>query len=645
MARSRIISILVSGVVFAFLALVIARGMSAFEERAFSAGRALLVAGAEHAELELRGGGRDLPEIAGDFASDTDLAAQVKSLGQLMARAPAGSPLATRLKPKMSQLAKKLNERITEIRTEERKDEPSAFDAITVTDAAGTVLVTDSPNFRTGMVLKQVDSEEEDAKPSEGEEAASPSSPTEVPATDALVRAAEAGPTATTLIVGTAEKRDVLWTGAAPIQVRNKFYGTVLVERRMKSLPQPSGVNAMLVIDGQVQMGQAPAGYTPGGQPEAEPFLLVRKNAPSLVPVLGSVPIAPMFTSERGVGVWAMAFSVSPDTPNAVGFVLTDVTPLFSDLGGFQLMTFLLALIAWLVHVTMIVTSGRQVMAGIAYITDFLGRVHQGTAAESRINERKMPSGLHRLVRLINKTLERSGSNVAPIAGAPSIDEVLSAQNTPGTDEIDFTAIDNSGNLSDRTEEAESPAEPAHDDLSAVDDFDPFNATGEIQIRSSADQELLGAEGPPPVDELSADVVGGTVPPEPTEVEPEAISDATADAMPLEEHFAEPELAPNAPVGSAVADLFSKTNGASDPSPAAGAPADPLEAHYREVFDQFVSARASCGESTAELTFEKFSTKLDRSREAVMNKHGCSEVKFSVYVKNGKAALKATPGR
>ncbi|MEO1483840.1 MAG: MXAN_5187 C-terminal domain-containing protein [Myxococcota bacterium] len=639
-----------SGVVFAFLALVVARGISAFEERAFSAGRALLVAGAEHAELELRGGGRDLPTVASRFAADGDIAAQVRSLGQLMSRAPAGSAIATRLKPRMSQLAKKLNERITEMRTAPAPDSPAPFDAITVTDASGTVLVTDSPNFRTGMSLKRPEASEE------GEEIAPSATPAPavLAGTDALLRGAESGPVSATLIVGKEQKRDVLWTGAAPVSVRNKFYGIVVVERRLKALPQPSGVNAMLVIDDQVQMGRAPDGYTPGAPTEKEPFLLVRKTASSLVPVLGDVPIAPMFTSERGVGVWAMAFSVSPETPNAVGFVLTDVTPLFSDLGGFQLMTCLLALIAWLVHVTMIVTSGRQVMGGLSYISDFLGKLHQGTATESRINERKIPSSLHRLARLINKTLERSGTHVAPIAGAPSLDEVLKAQDTPNTDEIDFTAIDNSGNLGE-TEEA---AEPAHDDLSAVDDFDPFNATGEIQVRSSGDHDLLGEAGAVlpdavPSEEMAADVVGGAVPPEPAELEmvdDEDVSDATADAMPIEES-AEPPQPLRA--GSAVADLFSKTNGSAETADSAiledservGSTLDPLEAHYREVFEQFVSARESCGESTAELTFEKFSTKLDKSREAVMSKHNCAEVKFSVYVKNGKAALKATPAR
>lgn len=73
--------------------------------------------------------------------------------------------------------------------------------------------------------------------------------------------------------------------------------------------------------------------------------------------------------------------------------------------------------------------------------------------------------------------------------------------------------------------------------------------------------------------------------------------------------------------------------------------ADPGEAHFRQVFNEFVRTRGTCGESTAELTFEKFKAKLVKSRDAVIAKHKCSDVKFQVYVKNGKAALKALPAR
>lgn len=67
------------------------------------------------------------------------------------------------------------------------------------------------------------------------------------------------------------------------------------------------------------------------------------------------------------------------------------------------------------------------------------------------------------------------------------------------------------------------------------------------------------------------------------------------------------------------------------------------EAAFQRVFDDFLTLKKKCGESTANLTFDKFTSKLKKNRQALMSKHGCKEVKFQVYIKDGRAALKATP--
>lgn len=75
----------------------------------------------------------------------------------------------------------------------------------------------------------------------------------------------------------------------------------------------------------------------------------------------------------------------------------------------------------------------------------------------------------------------------------------------------------------------------------------------------------------------------------------------------------------------------------SEPS---GGSADP---YFKSVFDQFVALKKSCGEPTTGLTYGKFAEKLVKNRDDLMAKTGCKEVRFTVYVKDGKAALKATP--
>jgi hypothetical protein len=79
---------------------------------------------------------------------------------------------------------------------------------------------------------------------------------------------------------------------------------------------------------------------------------------------------------------------------------------------------------------------------------------------------------------------------------------------------------------------------------------------------------------------------------------------------------------------------------------AAGRQADTDDGpQYRAIFDEFVALKRRCGESVDNLTFERFLTKLRTNRDALIAKHGCRTVKFQVYVKDGKAALKASPVR
>jgi len=69
----------------------------------------------------------------------------------------------------------------------------------------------------------------------------------------------------------------------------------------------------------------------------------------------------------------------------------------------------------------------------------------------------------------------------------------------------------------------------------------------------------------------------------------------------------------------------------------------PVDPYFKQVYDQFLAVKKSCNEPTAGLTYQKFAEKLVRNRDDLIAKTGCREVRFTVYVKDGKAALKATP--
>jgi hypothetical protein len=74
-------------------------------------------------------------------------------------------------------------------------------------------------------------------------------------------------------------------------------------------------------------------------------------------------------------------------------------------------------------------------------------------------------------------------------------------------------------------------------------------------------------------------------------------------------------------------------------------PVAPDEVHFQDVFHEFLAVRERCGESGDGLTFEKFAGKLRKNRDQLVQKYGCRTVRFQVYVKDGRAALKATPVR
>lgn len=76
---------------------------------------------------------------------------------------------------------------------------------------------------------------------------------------------------------------------------------------------------------------------------------------------------------------------------------------------------------------------------------------------------------------------------------------------------------------------------------------------------------------------------------------------------------------------------------------APAAAANDEERHFQEVFRDFVATREKCREPADGLTFDKFKAKLLKNKEQLVAKYQCRTVRFQVYVKDGKAALKATP--
>jgi hypothetical protein len=85
------------------------------------------------------------------------------------------------------------------------------------------------------------------------------------------------------------------------------------------------------------------------------------------------------------------------------------------------------------------------------------------------------------------------------------------------------------------------------------------------------------------------------------------------------------------------------------PEESAGPPATGAEAARPAagdaLFEEYVTARKSCGEDVKGLTPQRLSGILAEQRTAIQRRFGCKEVRFRVVVEKGRTKLKATPVR
>jgi len=65
--------------------------------------------------------------------------------------------------------------------------------------------------------------------------------------------------------------------------------------------------------------------------------------------------------------------------------------------------------------------------------------------------------------------------------------------------------------------------------------------------------------------------------------------------------------------------------------------------YFKSLYEDFLATKRKCGESTDKITLERFINRLARNKQALVERYGCRTVRFQVYVKEGHAALKATP--
>jgi hypothetical protein len=137
------------------------------------------------------------------------------------------------------------------------------------------------------------------------------------------------------------------------------------------------------------------------------------------------------------------------------------------------------------------------------------------------------------------------------------------------------------------------------------------------------------ASPPPPSDGGMAEPLDAPMPPPPP-------LDLDAPPPPDVPPGREPTVAQ--PYPQELIDATRSPDAIPEPPPPEPEMVDEIEAHHQEVYKNFLATRQQCGEPTEGLSYEKFKPKL-LTLEA---KHPGKKVRFTVYVKDGKAALKAS---
>lgn len=80
------------------------------------------------------------------------------------------------------------------------------------------------------------------------------------------------------------------------------------------------------------------------------------------------------------------------------------------------------------------------------------------------------------------------------------------------------------------------------------------------------------------------------------------------------------------------------------PRPRRQSPEERQEAAFREVYDEYVTTRRSCGQA-GDLSFEAVRDVLSKQVATIKSRYACADVKLRVTVEDGKAKVKAVPQR
>jgi hypothetical protein len=395
----------------------------------------------------------------------------------------------------------------------------------------------------------------------------------------------------------------------------------------------------------------------------------------------------PLLVGEAPPQWLGRAFPVVENWPSLRVAVGVPYAPLFDPLADLQFMLVILTFACFLLAIIWAFLIYRAVQTPLERITRHLSGVTQGSA-EGILPENAVSGPYLRLAKLINMVLDKRGPVAAAPVAIPRAGVVGSVPLT-GTGDLGVPGrLRSNPGVASPPPPPPAPPPPPPPSVSTAPTLEPGKEPA-TAAGSSLGDDLFGppdpadtappppvtlytAPPPPPMPPPTLAIPPAVVTPPPPPPPPVSLPPppppppAFMAAPPPPPAPPPPVLAappPPPPVSGSLPPALAAVLPTPSPAGDGGAtvmvsvpqelllksaqavPQNEEEAHFRDVYGQFVKTRDQCGEQADDLTYEKFVTKLQKNKQQLVEKYGCKTVRFQVYVKAGKAALKAVPVR
>ncbi len=399
---------------------------------------------------------------------------------------------------------------------------------------------------------------------------------------------------------------------ASPVVDRDHYAGVIVVGQEVttelaESLKKELGLDVAFLLRGRVLastsalpiLDELPIAVTPAHTaPDAAPFA-VRGY---------SVAIGP-FPGEAGEDAHFALFSPRRDVATLPGLVtqLAGSDPSALPLHALGLVG-ASGLVLLMFGLLLVSLAGSRPLARLARETQALSRGEM-----TRVPENAYSGSLRTIARSVNFTVERIGGRVRAEQRAA---EAIAAPVPIAAPRVEAAMA---------PLRAESPTTPlraasfaAQDLLQELDSL-PTQATPFEEPLLSSGSSIMTPLPPPAPPLFTQQVETGHA----------AIEHAAAEMEARTRGFEE-QTSVESPSEAMLIASSQETN-------------DDVEDDFRRVYLEFVRTRETCGETLEGVSFDKFVVKLRQNRTLLIQRYGCSSVRFMVYIRDGKTALKATP--